>query len=364
MSEKKFSEFISHMVTAISSRALYSVEHPIFLEFTERAGGLLDDLCADGTMSITMIGDSLIFNDTPFMEKAPYIVNFLKRLKKKKIEKIVFRKGLEIDELKNFISALSLKGDLSSTPHISVGTIEIKMKASGGTASELMNKGISKVQEAYKGFSRFRKLDTVSLEESVLDFISVLKKEINVLRIVSPVKSHNEYTYVHATNVSVLTLFQAESLGIKGETLHDIGMAGLLHDVGKMFVSLDVLDKQGKLTPDEWQQMRRHPLHGAVYLSKVPDIPPLVPIVAFEHHMRFDGKGYPDTRRMGRNQHIVSQMVAIADFYDALRTDRPYRKALDVPTIAGLMKEGKGKDFNPLLVETFLTSLSRVSDAF
>src|SRR5512135_2785755 len=86
MSQKKVSEFISYIVTAIASRALYSTEHPIFLEFTEKAFGLLDDLYVEGALSITMIGSGLIVNDAPLLEQAVYLATFLKRLKKKKIE--------------------------------------------------------------------------------------------------------------------------------------------------------------------------------------------------------------------------------------------------------------------------------------
>jgi len=363
VAHKEVSEFFSYLMTAISGRALYAGDHPVFVEYAEKALNVLENLYVDEILSITMIGDSLIVNDTPFMEKAGYVVNFLKRLKKKRLEKIIIRKGLEIEEFRSFINGMSLRDVPSSTPHISVGTIEIRMKGTETGVPELMGRSVSRVKDAYTGLSRFRKLDTVSLEEAVLDFISTLKKEMNVLRVVSPVKSHDEYTYIHATNVSVLALFQAESLGLKGEILHDIGMAGLLHDVGKMFVPVEVLEKQGKLTTEEWMEMRRHPLYSAMYLSKLRDVPALAPIVAFEHHIKFDSTGYPTTKRIWRRQHIVSQMVTIADFFDALRTDRPYRKAMDVRTVAGLMKEGSGKDFNPRLVEVFLSSLARVSNA-
>jgi HD-GYP domain-containing protein (c-di-GMP phosphodiesterase class II) len=84
-----------------------------------------------------------------------------------------------------------------------------------------------------KEFQELRNWTCFGLEESVVGFISALKREANVLRIVSPVKSYSEYTYVHATNVSVLTLFQTEFIGLKGKSLYDAGLAGLLHDVGK-----------------------------------------------------------------------------------------------------------------------------------
>ena len=363
MSQEKVSELISHIMTALSGCALYAEQHPVFGEFAEKALRVLEELYEEGSVSIVMIGDSLIVNDKPFLDRGVYVSNFFKRLRKKKIEKIILRKGLDISEFRKFISVMASRDDITSSPNISVGIIEVRLKTAGADISALLDKGISRVRETFNGLSRFRRLDTVSLEDAVMDFISTLKKEMNVLRLVSPVKSYNEYTYIHATNVSVLALFQAESMGLRGEDLHDIGLAGLLHDVGKMFVPTSVLDKQTKLTQEEWVEMKKHPVHGAMYLSKLPDVPPLAPIVAFEHHMKFDGSGYPETKKFGRNQHLVSQMVTIADFFDALRTDRPYRKALDVPTIAGMMKGASGKDFNPELVEIFLCSLARVSNS-
>lgn len=98
-----------------------------------------------------------------------------------------------------------------------------------------------------------------------------------------------------------------------------------------------------------------------MYLATLPDIPQYALIAAYEHHMKFNGLGYPAIRRKGRTQHIISQLIAISDFFDALRTDRPYRKALDVPVIVGLLNDSSGKDFNPLLVENFIRSLRKVS---
>ncbi len=362
MSPVKVADFISHLMTALSGCGLYSERHPVFTEYTEKAAALLKDLYSDGSVSFLMIGDSLIVNEAPFTEKNFSAVNFLKRLKKKRIEKIVIREGIDTEEFRQFATQMASRESIAASPHISVGIIEIKLKTSAVGAPELLGKGMSAVRNALQGTSRFRQLDMISLEGAVLDFISTLKKEMNVLRIITPVKSHNEYTYVHATNVAVLTLFQAEALGLTGEALHDIGLAGLLHDVGKMFVPATVLDKRSALTPEEWDEMKKHPAHGAAYLSRMREVPPLAPIVAFEHHMKYNGSGYPDTKRIARKQHIVSQMVSIADFFDALRTERPYRKSLDVQTVTGLLKEAAGRDFNPLLVDSFLSALSRVSE--
>lgn len=357
----KLSDFISYIVTAMSNCALYSKEHPAVSELSEKALTILDNLYIDDTFSLTLLGKNLIFNDTPVTEKGIYIENFRKRLRAKGIEKIIIKKGIDTEELQRFIFKMALKEETpGSSDHILVGTVQVRFRSAEAEVFAMMDENISMIKDAYQGVSRFKKLDMFGLEDAVVGFISALKKEANLLRIVSPVKSYSEYTYVHAANVSILTLFQAEFLGLKGESLYDAGLAGLLHDVGKMFVSKEILEKQTRLDGEEWNEIKRHPSQGAIYLSTLQDIPKLAVIAAFEHHMRFDGKGYPETKRRGRKQHIISQLVAISDFFDAIRTERPYRKALEIQAVVGLMKEAAGKDFNPLLVDNFLNALKRI----
>jgi HD-GYP domain-containing protein (c-di-GMP phosphodiesterase class II) len=358
----KVSAFISYIMIAVSNCALYSKDHPAVKQFSEKAIKIMDELYEDNELSIIMLGDSLHMNEVRITDKDIHITNFIKRLRRKGIEKIIFKKGVKTEELTSLIVDLaSTDKALTSYPHISVGIVEVKMKVQDGIdVSKIVDENTSRIKEVYRGLSRFERLDIVGLEDIVIDFISTLKREANVLRVISPVKSYSEYTYTHTTNVTILSIFQAESLGLKGDILHDVGLAGLLHDVGKMFISKDILEKDAKLTPNEWEEMKKHPTYGALYLSKLPDMPKLAVIAAFEHHMKFNGSGYPETKRRGMKQHIISQIVAISDFFDALRTERPYRKALDVPVILGLLRESSGKDFNPMLVDNFLFALKRI----
>lgn len=360
MDRAKLSEFIAHFMTAVSNCALYSEAHPLVGEFSEKALGIMEGLISDDSITLTVLGDSLVFENSPFTDKGAHLENFRKRLKRKGIEKVVIRRGVGPDEFRKFVAGIASGEKVSSSPNISVGMVDVKFRVEGVDVSTFIDQSVSKVRDVYQGVAKLRRLDVVGLEDAVVGFISTLKKEANVLRVVSPVKSYSDYTYVHAANVSVLTIFQAEALGLKGEDLHDIGLAGLLHDVGKMFVSKEVIEKETKLEADDWNAIRKHPVYGAKYLSTLPDVPRLPVISAFEHHMKFNGSGYPDTKRRGRKQHIVSQMVAIADFFDALRTERPYRTAVDVGTTMEFMKEATGRDFNPLLVENFLSALERV----
>lgn len=360
MSEN-FSGIISLIMTAVANSSLYSSEHPSVSEFSGKALEIIEGLYVDDSFTITLLGNTLLINGELFNERTIHIRNFIRKLRTKGIDRVIIKKGITPKEFEAFVLALASKDSLRSSPNISVGIVEVKFKDEYGDIRGFMDENISKVRDVYEGVSRFKELDMVGLDGAVAGFISVLKKESNVLNILSPVKAYSDYTYVHITNVAVLTLFQAETLGLKGDTLREAGFAGLLHDAGKLFISKKVLEKPGKLDQDEWAEMKQHPILGALYLSTLPEAPKLAVIAAYEHHMKFDGSGYPDTKRQGKKQHLISQLVSISDFFDALRTARPYRRNLELKEIAGLMKEAGEKDFNPMLINNFLGAFSKIS---
>ena len=106
-------------------------------------------------------------------------------------------------------------------------------------------------------------------------------------------KNYDNYTFTHMVNVSILTMGQARGLGIDGPLLREFGLAALMHDIGKVRTPIEILNKPDKLTDDEFAIMKRHVVDGAEILRQTPDIPALAPVVAFEHHLRIDGTGYP-----------------------------------------------------------------------
>lgn len=141
-------------------------------------------------------------------------------------------------------------------------------------------------------------------------------------------KQHDEYTYVHCVNVSVISVRMGQQLGLKRSELANIGVAALLHDTGKIAVPLEVLLKPGQLDDAEWQAIRRHPIEGLRIVSRLPGISDLMVDamrVAFEHHMHVDHTGYPPVRE-GRPLSAFSRIVAVADIFDAVTSHRAYRR--------------------------------------
>jgi len=356
---EKIKNFITALMVATSNCSLYTKEHEAFDALAKKSHAMVCEILQN-RLDIMVIDNELIINKTPVRDSGIHGINLIKRLKRKGIARIEIAEGVTVQEIRQLVIELagSVKG-LKNYPHIRSGAVDVTMTASpdGSDPDQYSTpEELEKVKDIFHSASPFKKLNIAGLEEVVVHFISTFKREASILKFLSPVKSYDEYTYTHATNVSVLSVLQAQSLGIDTDILHDIGISALLHDAGKMFISKEILEKKGKLDDKEFTEVQKHTLHGARYLAKISDLPRLASIIAFEHHVKYDGSGYPRLTTNGshQKQHIYSQIVAVADFYDALRSNRPYRKGMEIKEIFVLMKKSEGRDFNPFLVENFI----------
>jgi putative nucleotidyltransferase with HDIG domain len=153
-------------------------------------------------------------------------------------------------------------------------------------------------------------------------------------------------------NVSILAMAQARALGIEGQRLQEFGLSALMHDIGKVRTPIEVLQKTGRLTDDEFDIMKRHVVDGAEILRQTPEMPIMAPTVAFEHHLRVDGTGYPNVKRPALN--LATMLTGIADVYDAMRSQRAYQQAFPTDRILAVMKRNDGKQFDQHLVRRFV----------
>lgn len=181
-----------------------------------------------------------------------------------------------------------------------------------------------------------------------------------VLRLAS-IKSYDEYTLYHSVNVPVISMGIGLALGLPHELLRELGMAGMLHDLGKIAIPLEVLRKPGLLDAEEWRIVCRHPIVGADLLARLPGPNRLPLIVAFEHHMRYDGKGYPRVQE-GWRQHPVSRLACLADVFDAMTSRRAYKKAIPVDQVRTFVRDEAGRTFDPRLVRVLDRTLRMIRD--
>jgi putative nucleotidyltransferase with HDIG domain len=192
----------------------------------------------------------------------------------------------------------------------------------------------------------------------ILDLVESGGRNHTSILLLRSLKEYDHYTFDHSVNVAVLCASIASNLGFGEDEAGGIGMAALMHDIGKLYVPRKILQKRGRLSPSEWQHVKRHPVDGEKILREEgSDL--LTRKVAYEHHMRYDMTGYP-TPREGERCLDASNIVRIADSYDALTTKRPYRRQLSPFEAIKLMEKTQGSEFHPAYLDRFMQILGNI----
>ncbi|HEX4836674.1 MAG TPA: HD domain-containing phosphohydrolase [bacterium] len=184
-------------------------------------------------------------------------------------------------------------------------------------------------------------------------FLDIIGDERLALLGIAALKNYDEDTYHHSVNVCILSLLLASQLNMDRTLLVLVGLAGLLHDVGKVRVPRDIITKPAKLTPEEMEIVKRHSIHGAHILREVPGLSRLAMVVAFEHHANYDLSGYPRIT-VKKAPHLITNIVWLADCFDAMTTARrAYRAAKRPDEALKEILDGAGTTFDPLLAKLF-----------
>lgn len=175
--------------------------------------------------------------------------------------------------------------------------------------------------------------------------------------LVDSIDNKDRYTRKHSEDVTEYSLWIAEELGMSEDTMRTIRMAGLLHDVGKIGVPDEVLRKPGRLTAEEYEMMKRHPRLGELIVGAIPGMEGIVDGVR-SHHERWDGQGYPDQLE-GDDIPLLGRILAVADAFSAMTTDRPYRKGMDWEIALEQIRSGMGTQFDPTMATAFLKAVDK-----
>lgn len=220
-------------------------------------------------------------------------------------------------------------------------------------STELYRQAIEAILQAYADARSKRKLNVEMVAGVVGFLVSSLMDNPEAVRLITELKQRDEYTLSHSVNVAVLSLLMGSKLSIPTPLLQRLGVAALLHDIGKASVPESIINKTEKLSRREWDIMQSHSLMGAKLLAEQERMDPLALVVAAEHHAREDLGGYPKFHAHHR-LHAVSKIVAIADTYDALTSDRSYRRALLPDQAIRILIEGRGTQFDPGYLKVFV----------
>jgi putative nucleotidyltransferase with HDIG domain len=221
---------------------------------------------------------------------------------------------------------------------------------------ELYTKAIAAAEGVWESANLEGTPDVSAALQTIEGLTDAVTQNRTALVALTAMQSYDNYTFTHMVNVSILTMGQARALGIDGRLLREFGLSALMHDIGKVRTPKDILNKPDKLTDHEFDIMRRHVVDGAEILRRTPEMPVLAPVVAFEHHLRLDGSGYPfGVERNGLN--LSTMLCSIADVYDAMRSQRVYQAALPTDRILAVLKRADGREFDQHLIRRFVQLL-------
>jgi putative nucleotidyltransferase with HDIG domain len=222
-------------------------------------------------------------------------------------------------------------------------------------ARELMDRSKAAVIDMFTE-ARLGRAVRIDNAVSLVDEIAAsVARDHDAMIKVTRLKSKNEYTYLHSIAVCALMINLARQLGLPEAELRDIGMAGLLHDIGKMSTPLEVLDKPGALTPEEFRLVRTHPVEGHRMIRDSAGVPPVALDVCLHHHERIDGHGYP-FGLTGDQVSLYARMGAICDVYDAITSQRAYKSPWSPNLALSRMLDWQGH-FDPQLLDAFIASI-------
>jgi putative nucleotidyltransferase with HDIG domain len=338
-------------------------------------------LKSEGSFSLQVIRDGIFINQKRLKIGVDSYIGFkfvLEQLQKKRVGEIRILEVLDEHTLKEFVyhlmnlndgdegNAQKLGDDLSRLDIESFAFDPLEVfeedeffvgetdpKEAG---KKLFFETVGVIKGVITGINEKQFVDARKLKRMVQGAVNLMVKDESILLGLTTIKNYDEYTFNHCVNVAVYSLAIGRRLGFSKKILAELGMTGLLHDIGKAKIPKEIINKPDKLDDDEWRLIREHPLTGVEMMLKIKQLGEMSPkmvIGVFEHHLNFDLTGYPKLIRK-KDLTLFGKIIKIVDCYDAMTTPRAYRKKSYRPeqALAIMVREKNG--FDPILLKVFI----------
>lgn len=308
--------------------------------------------------------------DTPFWQKSFMLVDpeELKKIQATRIRQawIDTSKGLDVQsETNSKPKAESLPTAEPLPPSVPVvppppaaprQVVAVSMDDELGRASQIVNKSKEAVYTMFNEARMGKAVDVGNAQNMVEEIADSVMRNPGALIGLARLKTKDDYTYMHSVAVCALMVALAKQLGLKDEETREAGLAGLLHDIGKMMVSADILNKPGKLTDAEFISVKEHPAAGYKMLKESEAVSAVALDVCLHHHEKMDGSGYPN-RLKGDEISLYARMGAVCDVYDAITSNRPYKQGWCPAESLRKMAEWSSGHFDEKIFQAFVKSI-------
>ncbi|MEN3185225.1 MAG: HD-GYP domain-containing protein [Atribacterota bacterium] len=222
---------------------------------------------------------------------------------------------------------------------------------------ETKEQTLNDLQETLTLLSQGKRVPMEPLERDVRKILQEVKAHQELVIPITQLKKHDDLTFTHSLNVSIIATFIGKFLGLREEVIQILGLGALLHDLGKLRIPPEILNKPQPLIPEERKVIQQHPVMARKILDEQTRLNGIAKNVASQHHEKIDGSGYP--RNLSRRDiSSLAQIAAVADIYEALTSDRPYRKALPISEVVEYLMGNAGYTLDENVVSTFVSHIS------
>jgi len=361
--------YLTSLGQALAVMGLYPEGHPARERAVDASFDLLGELAAaEANLQFSFLDGEVIYQRRILRELTGW--EWGTRLAAAGVERIEFLEGVTREEYAAWLDETQrlLAGETPDTAEarqlgvrrIRYGAVEVRGSSAGGApvapGGEVvvpdLDAEVETIQWLHGEVGRLGRLPLLEAEAVVRSLSVAMHSQSQIRLPLLQLKTFDQYTTTHSSNVAVLAMALTEYLGLGSREIRGFGVAGLLHDLGKVRIPKEILVKPGKLTDEERTVMQLHPVDGARIIIEQEARLDVAAFVAYEHHIMLSGGGYP-TLRYPRDCHYASKVVHVCDVYDALCTDRPYRPAWTSERALGYLAERSGLEFDPELVDVF-----------
>jgi putative nucleotidyltransferase with HDIG domain len=380
---KNAKEIVNQLAVIIRTAAIHDVGNIAVTTVMDKFIATVNPLISsEGKLVLELGGEFFYLNEARIKYPLEYLPNFnflVKEFKRRELGSIVFRGVLKSEDVQSFLRAFiasasspepfeALAEEIVYVSSLGVGRLrKIKevQKTEGSPDIRKMIKrsyfnAVSYTRGIVNKIKSGEKVNMKKAKRIVESMVDLILEEEHLLLGMTTIKDYDEYTYHHSVNVSILAVALAQRLGLSKKALTELGLVALFHDIGKVEIPIEVLNKPTSFTDDEWHMVQKHPFWGVRAILKMRGIDATVAraaIVAFEHHMYHDLSGYPKTKESFELD-FYSKIVSLADQYDAMTAARVYSRIPMPPDRAlSLMMERAGAQLDPILFKFFINMI-------
>ena len=365
MNVDEIKQVVQVLAAAIKGLRLYAVDHPATTKQVEALqNGLFSLLHHKKQIKMGVLEGTLFVEDHLFMQEFTAASELAKLLESRELLGIEFMAGLsagEIQTLLYLIHATETKGQDLADSLVSQGVKRIRAVAAEDDDDDqkprkVYRKALKVVDQIFRDVRMGEIPSSVEAIKVVKSMAQLTITEPHAMLALSMLKDYDNYTFTHSVNVSVISLSVGRACNVTDEQLKTLGLGGLLHDLGKLRVDVNIITKPGRLTDAEFEAIKEHPSFGANIIREMEDVTPEIMQIVLGHHLRYDRSGYP-ANRAGEIVSPLVEMAAIADAYDAMTTLRPYQRPLTPRRAITRLRDISGSFLHPEFVGLFIDAL-------